>query len=67
MITLLREEVIRKLCNMLKTNPFARIRRAVAEALWTLTGQEMLLAIDWGRPTAELKTPLQELGTVLPT
>ncbi|KAF4556425.1 Tubulin folding cofactor D-like protein [Elsinoe fawcettii] len=43
----IREEVIKKLFGMAKTNPFPRVRYAAAEALWVVTGKEDLMRVDW--------------------
>jgi len=58
-VPMVRTEVIKKLLSMLKTNPYPKIRVAVAEALWVaLAGdedaqaREVLRAVDWGRKGA---------------
>ncbi|KAK4494350.1 hypothetical protein PRZ48_014648 [Zasmidium cellare] len=43
----IREEVLKKVLGMLKTNPYPRVRVAVAEALWVVTGEEALKGVDW--------------------
>nr|POE51792.1 tubulin-specific chaperone d [Quercus suber] len=43
----IRNEVMRKLIGMLKTNPYPRVRVAVAEVLWSVTGEEMLKDENW--------------------
>nr|POE72146.1 hypothetical protein CFP56_12022 [Quercus suber] len=43
----IRDEVLKKLVGMLKTNPYPRVRVAVAEVLWSVTGEEMLKGHNW--------------------
>jgi len=48
-----RVEVLKKLCSMLKTNPYPVVRVCVAETLWVVTKDEALKAQDWTRPSSE--------------
>ncbi|GAB7356634.1 hypothetical protein MBLNU459_g7354t1 [Dothideomycetes sp. NU459] len=46
----IRPEVMKKLVSMLRTNPYPKVRMAVAECLVLLTGDEALKPVDWSRP-----------------
>jgi hypothetical protein len=48
-----RGEVLKKLVSMLKTNPYPRVRMAVAEVLYMVTREESLLGCDWARPSSQ--------------
>ncbi|KAK5165127.1 uncharacterized protein LTR77_009224 [Saxophila tyrrhenica] len=56
-----RAEVLKKLVSMLKTNPYPRVRLAVAEALWVVTGEEGLRGRDWMKGVKENGDVLREL------
>ncbi|EGP84313.1 uncharacterized protein MYCGRDRAFT_110699 [Zymoseptoria tritici IPO323] len=64
-VGVVRGEVLRKLVSMLKTNPFPRVRVAVAEVSWMVTGEETLLPVDWARPVKENAGVVQGLQKVL--
>ncbi|WPH04649.1 Hypothetical protein R9X50_00754200 [Acrodontium crateriforme] len=49
-IEVIREEVLKKLVGMLKTNPYPSIRASVAEALLLITKEPMLKNLDWTKP-----------------
>lgn len=58
-VTAVRTEVIKKLLSMLKTNPYPKVRAAVAEALWVAIANDEdghardgLRAVDWGKKGA---------------
>ncbi|CAK4030394.1 Tubulin-specific chaperone D [Lecanosticta acicola] len=57
----IRVEVLKKLFAMLKTNPYPRVRIAVAEALWAVTREEQLKACDWTKPASQNVTVLDRL------
>jgi hypothetical protein len=60
----IREEVLKKLFSMLKTNPFPRVRFAVADALWVVTGNEALKAYDATLPAAKHATLFEQLSVL---
>ena len=47
----IRFEVRKKLLSMLQTNPYPRVRAAVAEAWWEITGEESLKGLDCTKRT----------------
>lgn len=49
------EEVMKKLFNMLRTNPFPRVRLAVSETLLVILKDDNLRHRDWKRPPAQNK------------
>ncbi|KAK3643362.1 hypothetical protein LTR56_006444 [Elasticomyces elasticus] len=51
----LRNEVLKKLISMLGSNPYPRVRASVAEALFMVTGAEVLRVRVWTAPTAQNK------------
>lgn len=54
-VSAVRSEVVKKLLGMLRTNPYPKVRVAVAEALWLVCdggGREELKGMDWGRKGA---------------
>ncbi|KAK5121521.1 hypothetical protein LTR85_005354 [Meristemomyces frigidus] len=51
----IRNEVLKKLISMLKTNPYPRVRMGVAEALFSVTQDESLGPQNWAAPIAETK------------
>ncbi|KAF1348011.1 armadillo-type protein [Delphinella strobiligena] len=52
-----RPEVLKKLVSMLRTNPYPRIRIAVAECLYLATGHDRLRDVDWGKPGQKYDGP----------
>ncbi|KAF2217171.1 hypothetical protein CERZMDRAFT_32058 [Cercospora zeae-maydis SCOH1-5] len=52
-VPVIRTETMKKLISMLRTNPYPHVRIAVAEALYVITGEEVLLEHDWARPAKE--------------
>ena len=50
-IALVRDEVLKKLISMLKTNPYPRIRSGVAETLYIVVKDPLLKSKDWTRPS----------------
>ena len=42
-----RDDVVKKLTGMARTNPYSRVRIAAVEALWCLTGNELLKEGKW--------------------
>jgi hypothetical protein len=58
----IREEVLKKLFSMLKTNPYPRVRFAVADALWVVTGNEALKAYDATLPAAKHAALFEQLS-----
>ncbi|KAI7340402.1 hypothetical protein KC315_g703 [Hortaea werneckii] len=50
-----RGEVLKKLVSMLKTNPYPRVRIAVAETLFTATKEDRLLSVNWAAPIVNNK------------
>lgn len=57
----IRDEVLKKLIGMLKTNPYPRIRSAVVEALWITTKDVELKVVDGSRPAAQNKEVAEKL------
>lgn len=51
----IRGEVLKKLVSMLKTNPYPRVRIAVAETLLLTTKEESLLSVNWAAPIVNNK------------
>ncbi|KAK0878304.1 hypothetical protein LTR87_007842 [Friedmanniomyces endolithicus] len=49
----LRSEVLKKLISMLGSNPYPRIRAAVAEVLFVITGAEALKGGNWMAPAVQ--------------
>ncbi|GAB7343292.1 hypothetical protein MBLNU457_1346t1 [Dothideomycetes sp. NU457] len=43
----IREDVVKKLMGMARTNPYSQVRMAAVEALWCLTSDEALKEGDW--------------------
>ena len=64
-VTVVRDEVVRKLLSMLKTNPYASVRIAVAECLWCITAAEILKPVDWSRSPKELLQTVSKFQDVL--
>jgi len=61
----IRNEVLKKLVSML-LNPFPRVRKAVAEVLWVVTGVEGLKDVNWmGKMNDEIKAGVQGLKSRL--
>ena len=52
-IPAIREEVLKKLISMLKTNPYPRIRSSVAETLYIITKDPGLKHRDWATPASQ--------------
>ena len=46
-IPAIRRDVLAKLISMLRTNPYPKVRVAVAEALFVVTGEQAMKARDW--------------------
>lgn len=46
------DEVLKKLVNMLKTNPYPNVRASVADALFIITREETLKSRNWSRPVS---------------
>lgn len=61
-VEILRKEILKKLCGMIKTNPFPKVRFAAGECLWNLTGEEGLIAVDWTKDGKEHGDLLDLLG-----
>ncbi|RMY14724.1 hypothetical protein D0868_01291 [Hortaea werneckii] len=51
----IRDEVLKKLVSMLKTNPYPRVRIAVAETLFVATKEDRLLSVNWAAPIVNNK------------
>jgi hypothetical protein len=66
-VAAVRGEVIKKLVGMLRTNPYPRVRIAVAEVLWVVTGEEALKAKDWSRPVKENAAVVDDLVKLVET
>ncbi|KAK5709326.1 hypothetical protein LTR17_019897 [Elasticomyces elasticus] len=49
----LRGEVLKKVTSMLGSNPYPRVRASIAEALFMVTGAEVLKIRVWTAPTAQ--------------
>lgn len=56
-----RDEVLKKLISMLKTNPYPKVRSAVAEVLFVILRDQSLKLEDWTRPTTEIKDVARQL------
>ncbi|RMY96738.1 hypothetical protein D0862_08433 [Hortaea werneckii] len=54
-VSAIRGEVRKKLVSMLKTNPYPRVRIAVAETLVMTTREESLLSVNWAAPIVNNK------------
>ncbi|KAM3424257.1 hypothetical protein BST61_g11203 [Cercospora zeina] len=52
-VSAIRIETMKKLISMLRTNPYPHVRIAVAEALYVITGENILVEQDWARPAKE--------------
>lgn len=57
----IRNEVLRKLISMLKTNPYPRIRSSVAETLYVVTAEPLLKNKDWTRPATQNTDVIEKL------
>ncbi|KAK4544327.1 hypothetical protein LTR36_004218 [Oleoguttula mirabilis] len=57
----IRNEVLKKLFSMLKTNPYPRIRTTVADTLFSITGDESLGPQNWAAPIVETKVIVAQL------
>ncbi|RMZ08063.1 hypothetical protein D0862_04089 [Hortaea werneckii] len=57
----IRGEVLKKLVSMLKTNPYPRVRIAVAETLSITTKEERLLSVNWAAPIVNNKQTVAAL------
>ena len=51
-VVAVREDVLKKLLSMLKTNPYPKVRLSVAETLYVETRDEVLKGRDWTKPTS---------------
>ncbi|KAK3709468.1 hypothetical protein LTR37_010841 [Vermiconidia calcicola] len=60
-IVVIREEVLKKLISMLKTNPYPRIRSSVAEALFVVTRDPILKSRDWMKPASKNVDVIEQL------
>lgn len=60
-IAAIREEVLKKIVSMLKMNPYPRVRLALAEALWMVTGEDGLKSCDWALAPAKNKELVEEV------
>ena len=56
-----RDEVLKKLISMLKTNPYPRVRSSVAEVLYVVTAESLLKDRDWMRPPSQNIDVIEEL------
>ncbi|KAI7283739.1 hypothetical protein KC345_g2748 [Hortaea werneckii] len=54
-VSAIRGEVLKKLVSMLKTNPYPRVRVAVAETLLMVTKEDRLLSVNWATPIVNNK------------
>jgi hypothetical protein len=61
-VATVREETLKKLLSMLKTNPYPRVRFAVADALWISTGNEALRAYDATLPAVHHAQLFEQLS-----
>ncbi|KAF2721615.1 hypothetical protein K431DRAFT_223882 [Polychaeton citri CBS 116435] len=52
-IARIRGEVLKKMFSMIRTNPYPRIRWALAEALFKVTNEKAFKEVDWNQPTTE--------------
>lgn len=59
-----KDEVVKKLVSMVKTNPFPRVRYAAAETLWSLTGQESMRNVDWTKSGKENAASLEGISGI---
>ena len=56
-VSIIRNEVLKKLISMLKTNPYPKARSSVAEVLFVITRAAELKERDWTKPVSQsLKT-----------
>ncbi|RMZ11612.1 hypothetical protein D0860_03304 [Hortaea werneckii] len=60
-VSCIRGEVLKKLVSMLKTNPYPRVRIAVAETLSITTKEERLLSVNWTAPIVHNKQTVAAL------
>jgi hypothetical protein len=61
-VSIIREEALKKLFSMLKTNPYPRVRFAVADSLWVVTGNEALKVYDATLPAAKHAALFEQLS-----
>ncbi|KXT12555.1 hypothetical protein AC579_7491 [Pseudocercospora musae] len=54
-VAAIRDETLKKLVSMLKTNPYPRVRAAVAEVLFLVSEDEGLKMHDWARPPSQFR------------
>jgi hypothetical protein len=52
-ILAIRDDVLKKLVSMLKTNPYPRVRSSIAETLYVVTHDPELKDKDWLRPSSQ--------------
>jgi hypothetical protein len=57
----IRPQVLTKLVNMLRTNPYPLVKRAVAEALFVVTGEETMKSVDWSKASPKRDMVAEEL------
>ena len=57
----IRDDVLKKLVSMLKTNPYPRIRSSIAETLFVVTQDTDLKDRDWLRPSSQHKDVIEKL------
>ncbi|KAK3716189.1 hypothetical protein LTR37_006634 [Vermiconidia calcicola] len=60
-VAVIREEVLKKLLSMLKTNPYPRIRSSVAGALFVITREPELKSRDWMNPASKNMDVIEQL------
>ncbi|KAG9888973.1 cytochrome P450, partial [Aureobasidium melanogenum] len=53
-----RADTLKKLVSMLRTNPYPKVRTAVAECLFLATGDQALKIIDWNKPSQAYNVPI---------
>lgn len=63
-VDVVKDEVVKKLVSMIKTNPFPRVRYAAAETLWGLTGQEGMRNVDWTKSGKENAALLEGISGI---
>ncbi|KAH0028105.1 cytochrome P450, partial [Aureobasidium melanogenum] len=62
-----RADTLKKLVSMLRTNPYPKVRTAVAECLFLATGDQALKIIDWNKPSQAYNVPIDlPLSSALP-
>jgi hypothetical protein len=49
----IRDDVLKKLVSMLKTNPYPRVRSSIAETLFVVTQEPAMKDKDWLRPSSQ--------------